>query len=348
MQQVIRRRTAAVFDGGTGLVMGALALDIFLVTLAAVVGGGTGWFLRGGGPLEPISDPEADEALRRARSDLAGTRETLQAKDQENNLLTVELDAARLEATRAKEALAELHRVAANMAADVDQHNRSVQEISEGLDEDADPGAIIQCVEQLFAANNKMQTQLQSAEQELEEKQKEIASHLHEARTDALTSLANRRAFDIEMERCEREYKNNGVPSSVMVIDVDHFKKFNDTYGHQIGDDVLRAVAGAMKGVTRGGELFARYGGEEFVVILPEVTPKAMMAVAERIRTRIEATKLDTEDGRTLSVTISVGGACTKSIKSFEDGTELLKIADSCLYEAKETGRNRWRLFVRC
>lgn len=164
-----------------------------------------------------------------------------------------------------------------------------------------------------------------------------------QATTDKLTGLPNRHAFedflrDSIAARCRGEHEDM---LGLLIMDVDKFKNFNDTYGHAIGDDVLKLVGREISEATRESDLSARYGGEEFVVVIPEATEESMLAVAERIRKRIETAPLETEEHGPLSVTISVGGAGSAEVKKFEEGTDLLKIADECLYGAKEAGRNR-------
>ncbi len=151
--------------------------------------------------------------------------------------------------------------------------------------------------------------------------------------TDTLTGLPNRRNFDnrlsVEWGRAIRE----GVALSMLMIDIDHFKRYNDTYGHQRGDIVLGVVAGAIQShLKRAADLAARWGGEEFAVILPDTNAEGAQRVAEQIRRGIESSPL--------GVTVSVGGATM--IPAIEnDADELLRQADAALYDAKESGRNR-------
>ena len=123
-------------------------------------------------------------------------------------------------------------------------------------------------------------------------------------------------------------------------MDVDHFKSFNDTFGHVVGDKVLTSVASWLSEATRTTDFTARYGGEEFVVILPNTTLPDLESVAERLRTAVERGAVENK-GETLSVTISIGGACVTRVTSANDGTALVELADQCLYEAKDAGRNQ-------
>ncbi|CAA7613364.1 Response regulator containing a CheY-like receiver domain and a GGDEF domain [Magnetospirillum sp. LM-5] len=164
---------------------------------------------------------------------------------------------------------------------------------------------------------------------------------------DGLTGLANRLSFDEKIEAEWLHNKREGTPLSVLLIDVDHFKLYNDTYGHQKGDACLKAVAQAIGAqVFRQGDLAARYGGEEFVVVLPNTDPDAAKAVAERIRHAVEILALP--HGASLTsdhVTLSVGVASTVPGDSGSHDT-LVAAADAALYQAKHAGRNRVGLGV--
>jgi diguanylate cyclase len=155
---------------------------------------------------------------------------------------------------------------------------------------------------------------------------------------DALTGIYNRRFLESRLkEECERQ-RRYAHPLSLLMIDIDFFKKVNDTYGHQAGDLILQSVAAKAASVIRKTDFIARYGGEEFCCLLPETTADAAETVAEHIRIHIE--ELENHFGNnTIKVTISLG------ISSFiaEDSPEtLLKRADDALYQAKHSGRNRF------
>ena len=163
------------------------------------------------------------------------------------------------------------------------------------------------------------------------------------AKTDRLTTLPNRAHFDERLEHVvEARLKGHSANAlGILIIDIDHFKSFNDTHGHVIGDLVLNSVACRLKGATRDTDFIARYGGEEFVAILPNTTLPDLESVAERLRQTIETSVVETE-GKTLNVTISLGGACVNMVTTHDDGMALVELADKCLYEAKEAGRNQW------
>jgi len=159
------------------------------------------------------------------------------------------------------------------------------------------------------------------------------------AATDSLTGLANRRSFDIALERECRRAERAGQSISLLVIDIDKFKAYNDCYGHQQGDNCLRQVAQAIwRAFRRPGDLAARYGGEEFAVILPETDELGAKHVAEQLRCDILALGLEYQGSDVAVVTISAGVA---SAASNVEGAALVREADQALYEAKETGRNK-------
>lgn len=158
--------------------------------------------------------------------------------------------------------------------------------------------------------------------------------------TDTLTGLKNRGYFDRSFQSAVVRAFRYDEPLSLLVLDIDHFKKFNDTYGHLVGDDCLKMVARCMrKFVTRPQDLAARYGGEEFVVLLPDTPTHGAIQVAERIREEIERTAFRVS-GEVLHLTISVG-VCSVCPDKADATNEIFRWADEALYEAKGQGRNR-------
>lgn len=156
---------------------------------------------------------------------------------------------------------------------------------------------------------------------------------------DGLTGLANARHFQLAIGRELDRVARTGEGAALLLIDVDHFKLVNDTYGHLAGDKALRVVAEAIAHCVRPMDVVARTGGEEFAVILPNSTPALARVAAERLRARVAATTIEIADGTTLRVTISIGGA---AVQPWERVTpeRLFDLADGHLYAAKHQGRN--------
>ncbi|MDH4449855.1 MAG: GGDEF domain-containing protein [Rhodoferax sp.] len=156
---------------------------------------------------------------------------------------------------------------------------------------------------------------------------------------DPLTGLANRRQFQAVLERSIDVVARSGEPALLLMLDIDHFKKVNDTYGHQAGDLVLQAIAKALTGCVRPMDTVARFGGEEFSVMLPSCHTGFGATVAERIRTHIEAMSIPIAPGLSIQVTVSIGGAFAPEwVRS--TATLWTERADLQLYRAKSQGRN--------
>jgi len=189
---------------------------------------------------------------------------------------------------------------------------------------------------------NDMVARLRQGREELasiNETLREKNVELHEISiTDSLTKLYNRKhlmeTLDKEVSRSQRHSHS----FSLLVIDIDHFKKYNDTYGHLAGDEALRRLASVFKECIRSSDYAARYGGEEFIIMLPEIGPEQGVEAAERIRHKV-AEEIFNSDGESIKVTISVGVASFP--ENGEDAESVIRNADAALYEAKELGRNR-------
>ncbi len=156
--------------------------------------------------------------------------------------------------------------------------------------------------------------------------------------TDALTGLLNRRYLEERLTEETKRSNRYGYPMSLMMIDVDEFKSYNDTFGHPEGDKTLQIVAHSLKDTLRGADVAARYGGEEFSILLPQTTPEEAHTIAERIRQKIEATQFPHR-----KVTVSIGIASCSHIVCTP--AEIIKAADKALYEAKRRGRNNVQIY---
>ena len=155
---------------------------------------------------------------------------------------------------------------------------------------------------------------------------------------DGLTGLYNRRQFELGLEQEFNRTKRHPADFSLAILDIDFFKKVNDTYGHQYGDYVLKTVSDLMKSSFRKTDLLYRYGGEELVMIMPETNIEGALIPVQRLRKAIEDYAFE-YNGVKAKVTASIG--LTMNFVEFKNATELLKSADEALYKAKESGRNR-------
>ena len=242
------------------------------------------------------------------------------------------------EAQWTREVAACLNQLTVKMATSVGEHSTRLKEICDGLFslEKCDPQSLAAALAKLVDANERLEHELASAKERLEDQARQIEAHAFEARTDALTRLSNRRAFDDELVRRFDEFQRQGRPFSLVMIDLDHFKQFNDRNGHPAGDEVLRGIAAVLRRSTRTMDLLARYGGEEFAVIMPGAVLEDAKSAAERIRGAI-ADAAFRYDGKSFQVTVSVGVA---ELQSGENASRLVRRADEALYAAKTAGRN--------
>jgi diguanylate cyclase len=188
----------------------------------------------------------------------------------------------------------------------------------------------------MMQANEHLQRRLHDSEQLLKRQASEISVHMSEARTDALTGLPNRRAFDEEMARRAAEWRRHGHPLSVVMADVDHFKKLNDRHGHQAGDQVLRGVARLLRDTMRESDFVARYGGEELAVILPDTDIHEAKRAAQRARQAIQDAGFPAHE-QLLRLSVSLGVA---EMLPSDTSEGLVGRADAALYTAKQQGRN--------
>ncbi|MCT4655234.1 MAG: GGDEF domain-containing protein [Cohaesibacter sp.] len=187
--------------------------------------------------------------------------------------------------------------------------------------------------------NRALSDQLAASQQQVLELRESLDTIRYESLTDDLTTLANRKHFDRSLETAIEEAEESGEPMSLLMTDIDHFKKFNDTFGHQTGDQVLRLVALAVKQNVKGQDIPCRYGGEEFAVILPRTNLRQSVAVAESIRKAVMAKELiKRSTGENLGrITISIGAS---TFTRGDTPQSMIERADQCLYAAKRGGRN--------
>jgi diguanylate cyclase len=188
--------------------------------------------------------------------------------------------------------------------------------------------------------NKTLEDRLVLSKTEISNLQHSLEAIRAESLTDPLTGLGNRKYFDRAVEDAVALAIKEGGPLSLLMFDIDHFKSFNDNYGHLTGDQVLRLVAMSLRQTIKGQDITARYGGEEFAVVLPNTAMRQALTVADHIRRAVMAKELKKKStGEILGrVTISVG---VSILRPGDDTDSLIERADACLYAAKRSGRNR-------
>ncbi|QDU74445.1 Phytochrome-like protein cph2 [Bremerella volcania] len=249
------------------------------------------------------------------------------------------------ESTVYREQLAGMIQFTSHFTGDLSKHIELLENLEqklahpEGDQPVADDGPSAKAVEliaQITAANQKLKQRLESAEATLKTQSQELEDTLSEARTDALTQLLNRRAFDEERERRWALWQRKQQPFSLLILDIDHFKRVNDTYGHDAGDQVLREVAARLNSVMRKTDYLARIGGEELAILVPEADGTSVSTVAMKVLNVVRS--LPVEYGQ-MSIEVTVSCGLMPVIHA--DGLETLtKGADAALYAAKAAGRN--------
>jgi len=196
---------------------------------------------------------------------------------------------------------------------------------------------VVDVIDQVVHANQTLQSKLTTAEARLREQALEIEAHLSRSLTDALTGLPNRRQFDERLAEWMAAWNRRREVFSLLLVDVDHFKKLNDQHGHLVGDEVLVAVGQALRTALRRNDAVARYGGEEFAILLPNTPLEEAIVVAERARHHVMAAVVSNKDCN-IAVTASIGLA---AIEPADTPEGLIQRVDAALYAAKAAGRNR-------
>lgn len=300
--------------------------------------------------LQYLGDPEGalgreiDRMLAAGEPFTEEVAEVLAAEYLPRGRLTEEIrDAGRVldrELSSVTEAISRAHKAQSD-------YGRTLEGAAGSLD--SAPGApqLRAIVSDLTGATRKIKLDNEALEKKLEVSTREIArlsEHLEQVRrdsmTDALTNLANRKAFDEQLESACQNALAQGARLSLAVLDIDHFKRFNDTWGHQTGDQVLRYVASVLAKAAKAPRIAARYGGEEFAIIFPTEALPEVEAALEAVRKEIGSRSLrrrSTNDDLG-AVTVSIGFAHRRAS---ETATSLLGRADAALYASKRSGRNR-------
>jgi len=230
---------------------------------------------------------------------------------------------------------------------DASEYGKTLSAASGELDSGKSPAAMGKMIERLIGATHAMEKRAKTLEQELQrssdqvtELKTQLDTVRKESRTDPLTGIANRKTFDLELAAAIKDAAASGDGVALLMCDIDHFKRFNDTWGHQTGDQVLRLVANCLSENVKGRDTASRYGGEEFAVIVRQTGLAGAYSLAEQIRGSVECKKLVKKSTGDIlgTITISMGVA---QFTAGETAESLVQRADRCLYRAKNTGRNR-------
>jgi len=228
-----------------------------------------------------------------------------------------------------------------------DSYSGSLKKTATSLDEMSSPAQVRTAIEVLLRENAKMRSDTVKLNESLTQTRaqvRKLRASLEKSREkemrDSMTNLANRRYFEISLAREITEARTHGSSMCLVLIDIDHFKRINDTHGHIVGDDVLRYFAAILMSNVKGRDLAARYGGEEFALILPETQVEQAHALCRHIMEQLEKSRLVLSEGKRPigQLTASFG---ISQYRSDDEPEQLLTRADEKLYEAKNAGRNR-------
>lgn len=249
----------------------------------------------------------------------------------------------------AKELLATVTRLVTQFTGDTAEYNAKIDQQTNRLEKSSENPDVGNLLNEIVAQLNEIRSsgknftgKMLESRQEIDTLRKNLEKATAESRMDFLTGVHNRRAFDEMISDYAQQAEKQLKDLCLLMIDIDHFKKFNDTYGHQMGDEVIKVVARALTETLRGSDVVARFGGEEFAVLLPGTPTNGALVVAENIRKTIAGKRLKRRDsdGDMGQITVSIGVARYR-VGEGDTVPFLIKRADEALYSAKRAGRNR-------
>jgi len=249
--------------------------------------------------------------------------------------------------TRIQEAANQIIETLENAGQNAEHYEAALQDFSGNIQSAEGVGDLSRAVKDIVAETKTVDGQIRALQSKVEESRSEIVqlreelvATRREAMTDSLTGLANRKSFDEALMSMAAQAREEAEPLSLVLCDIDHFKRFNDTFGHQIGDQVLRLVGITLNEGTKGADLAARYGGEEFALILPNTYLRGGVALAENLRRTLSSRKLARKGSIKSFGAITMSFGVTEYL--FNEPLEaLVGRADQLLYQAKQNGRNR-------
>jgi diguanylate cyclase len=237
------------------------------------------------------------------------------------------------------------------LTTDVDSHNSEIAAVGRSVGNmraDGDlkviQSSLLDKVATIIESNHRLEDDLVVARYRMQEQAQELDRTRLEARTDALSGVANRKAFDETLDFLLRNFKRHSTPFAMILCDIDHFKWINDTHGHPAGDRVVGQVGLFLKQCLRNGDYVARYGGDEFALLLPQAPAELAQDIADRVRLEVECRNFDIGIGtERVSVTFSIG---VGTARDGDTADSLIQRVDQALYKSKQSGRNQTHAVV--